>query len=267
MKKNIAVIGYGALAKTFLNLFEVHLRNFYNLKGIYADKIERQEEIRKDGYHAYSNISDLLQDKLDIVAEFASAEAIKEYGVGILNSGASLIVVSVGALRDSNLFENLKVAAENSNSEIYIASGAIGGFDLMRTFSLDSNMSLSIQTTKSPESLVGAPFLQGKNLSLDETEVIFDGNAKNAISGFPKNVNVAVAASIATVGLENTQVKIVSNPSAENNTHKISLENKIASASIEITSKKDPKNPKSSIITAWSVVSLLKNLCSKVKFF
>lgn len=267
MKNNIALIGYGALAKTFLNLFETHLKDFYNLKGIYVNKDNRREEIKKDGFKTYGNFSELLEDELDYVVEFASAEAVKEYGYEILQSGISLIIISVGALSDDKFFENLKMSAENNKSEIYIASGAIGGFDLMRTFSLDSNMTSVIRTIKSPESLVGAPYLEGKVLSLEKAETIFEGNAKDAIKGFPKNVNVAVATSIATTGLENTKATIVSDPKALNNTHTIFLENKIASATIEINSKKDPKNPKSSIITAWSVVSLLKNLCSKVKFF
>ena len=40
-----------------------------------------------------------------------------------------------------------------------------------------------------------------------------------------------------------------------------------AKAIIEISSKIDPKNPKSSVTAAWSVAALLKNLASPVQYF
>ena len=92
-------------------------------------------------------------------------------------------------------------------------------------------------------------------------------NAKKAIEGFPKNVNVAVASAIASVGTEDMQVEITSCPGEKNNIHRITTENNLGKAVIEITSKPDPENPRSSIITAWSIVALLENLAGYIQFF
>ena len=45
------------------------------------------------------------------------------------------------------------------------------------------------------------------------------------------------------------------------------MENEKAKAVVEITSKPDPKNPKSSVTAAWSVAALLKNLADPVQYF
>lgn len=267
MKKKIAVIGYGALSKVFLSLFKEHLADDYEINGILIKNEEKRREAEKNDYKTYKTLEELLLHNPDYVAEFASASAIKEYAVDILNKGVNLIIISVGALEDNSFYDKIQNSAKNSGAKIHIASGAIGGFDLMRTFSLDPNAIAKIQTSKSPESWAGAPYLENKNLSKTEKEIIFQDNAKKAIKGFPKNVNVAVATSIAVSGVENTQVELISNPKSKDNTHKIFLESKVAKATIEITAKKDLNNPKSSVITAWSVVALLKNINDVVMFF
>ena len=54
--------------------------------------------------------------------------------------------------------------------------------------------------------------------------MVFQGTAKEAISGFPKNVNVAVALSIAGIGVDRTVVKIVADPDATKTQHEIRVE-------------------------------------------
>ncbi|MCD7906357.1 MAG: DUF108 domain-containing protein, partial [Clostridium sp.] len=116
-------------------------------------------------------------------------------------------------------------------------------------------------------SLNGAPYLNGRVLSAEEQERIFEGTARDAISGFPKNVNVAVASALASVGVDQMQVTIDSCPGMEDNVHKIVVENDSVKAVVEISSKPDADNPKSSVMTAWSVVALLDNLASPFQFF
>ena len=85
--------------------------------------------------------------------------------------------------------------------------------------------------------------------------------------GFPKNVNVAVASALASVGVDRMQVTIDSCPGMEDNVHKIVVENHSVTAVVEIASRPDADNPKSSVMTAWSVVALLANLADPVQFF
>ena len=124
-----------------------------------------------------------------------------------------------------------------------------------------------ILNLKAPRSLNGASYLDGRELSETTEENVFEGNALEAIAGFPKNVNVAVSSGLASVGVENMCVKIRSIPGLEDNIHAITCQNDSVKAEITITSKPDLVNPKSSIVTAWSVVAMLRNLASPVEFF
>ena len=50
---------------------------------------------------------------------------------------------------------------------------------------------------------------------------VFEGSAREAIAGFPANVNVAVALSLAGVGPDRTRVEIWADPGVTRNTHTI----------------------------------------------
>ena len=147
-----------------------------------------------------------------------------------------------------------------------LVNGAIGGFDLMQIFALMGPSKVSIESTKAPRSLNGAPYLNGRELSETEEELVFCGGVQDAISGFPKNVNVAVATALASDNPE-TEVRIRSVPGRAENSHSITIEGEYMKAEIKVTSTPDPVNPKSSVSAAWSVVALLKNLASPVFFY
>lgn len=136
----------------------------------------------------------------------------------------------------------------------------------MQIFALMGDSKVSIESTKAPRSLNGAPYLAGRELSEQEEELVFCGNVKDAIGGFPKNVNVAVATSLASDNPD-TEVRIRSVPGRTENSHSITLEGAHMKAEIKVCSTPDPLNPKSSVSAAWSVVALLKNLASPVFFY
>ena len=103
-------------------------------------------------------------------------------------------------------------------------------------------------------------------MSETEEELVFCGGVQDAISGFPKNVNVAVATALASDN-PNTEVRIRSVPGRAENSYSITIEGEHMKAEIKVTSTPDPVNPKSSVSAAWSVVALLKNLASPVFFY
>ena len=59
----------------------------------------------------------------------------------ILESGAGMIVLSIGAFADHEFFGLVKAAAAGHKTRVYIASGAVGGFDVLRTISLQRQAS------------------------------------------------------------------------------------------------------------------------------
>ena len=263
MKKKIALIGYGALGKIFLNVFEEKLTECYELNGVYTLPAPEAAE----PYRFYGSLDELLEDRPDYVVEFAGVGAVRAYGERILRSGVSLIIASVGSLADDALFEGLAKAAAESGARLHLPSGAIGGFDLLRTIALAGTREVSIESRKAPASLNGAPYLEGRMLPEDQEELVFEGSAREAIAAFPKNVNVAVATAVAAADVDRTKVAVRSVPGMSRNTHTIRAVSDYTEVCLEISSIPDPANPKSSTTTAWSVAALLKNLASPVQFF
>lgn len=266
--KKAAIIGFGALGHILAQNWATYLGNSYELTGILEKYTEKAREVlSRFGYHYYESVEELLLDKPDYVIELAGIGAVREYGVKILEHGCNLIVTSVGALADDGLKQKMEITARRYSCRILVTSGAVGGFDVLQTIALMGNAHGRIDNFKAPVSLNGAPYLNGRLLSEVEEEVIFDGTAREAIQGFPQNVNVAIGSGLASVGLDEMQVTIQSKPGLRDNVHRIQVENDSVRATIEIASKPDPVNPKSSVMTAWSVIALLRNLEAAIQYF
>lgn len=262
--KTVAVIGAGALARIFCRETQRLLSDDYRIVAVMARHEEHANELADSlDADACTTLDDLLSGFPDIVVEFAGREAAKEYAQRVLEHGSDLVIASIGALADDAFRKNLEAAAKANHRKVYLPNGAIGALDLMQTFALMGNAEVVIGNTKAPKSLEGAPYLN----SADKKEVVFTGSVPDAINGFPKNVNVAVAAALASGTLTDARVQITSDPESTENIHHISLKNNLMRAELTVAGKPDPANPKSSTSTAWSVVALLKNLASPVQFF
>ena len=266
--KKLAIIGYGALSGLAIQGIRTHLAEDYAISGVWSRSVEKHtEELRAQNIPVYPSVEALLKGDADIVIEIASGQAVREYGRAVLEHGKDLIVTSVGALADTALREQLEFAGRENHRHLYLISGAVGGFDVLRALSLMGNTTTTITTEKAPRSLNGAPYLNGRLLSEETPEEVFSGSVSDAIAGFPKNVNVAVASALAADTLDSMQVHLHSIPGMTSNRHTIQAKNGMVSAKIEIESQPDPANPRSSTLTAWSIVALLQNLAATIQIW
>lgn len=214
-----------------------------------------------------TSLDDIIAAKPDFVIEASTVTSLKEIAPKLLMNGISIIALSVGALADTEFYNNVYNLAKENDATIHVPSGAAGGFDLMGAAMMcGGDVTASITTRKHPKSLVGAPILEGKTLPDDEIVEIFHGNARDAIAGFPQNVNVAVATGTATVGVENLICTVISDPAMTRNRHTIRLSGDFGDAKIEIEARPSPNNPKSSLLAAISVLTLLKRIDSPISF-
>lgn len=281
-RKTVAVLGCGALGSLVAEGVALDLQETWKLAGVYARTPEKAQALAgRFGCEAFTSAEAMLAARPDVVVEAAGGEAARQYAEAILRSGASLILLSGGVLADEAFALRLRGAAEQGGSVLHIASGAIGGFDLMRTLAFrerqlawrgqkalpGQELEARVDNFKAPSSLNGAPFLEGKELPADRRVEVFAGTAAEAIAGFPKNVNVAVAAASASAGMGRTRVTITSDSALVENTHRIHVQGFGVRADMEFASLPDPENPRSSTMTAWSVLALLDELASPVRYF
>ncbi len=106
--------------------------------------------------------------------------------------------------------------------------------------------SVKIVTRKPPAGLAGAPLLVERGISVDglkEPLRVFEGSAREAIAGFPANVNVAVALSLAGIGPDQTRVEIWADPGVTRNTHTIIVKSDSSDLTMTIENIPSEENP------------------------
>src|SRR5690606_16685192 len=140
----------------------------------------------------------------------AAPASLRELALPALKNSSSLVVLSIGALADADFYEKVKETAREHNTRVHLVSGSIGGFDVLRTVSLMGDSKASFATEKGPNSLKNTPIYEDSLQT--EKQIVFEGNASEAIGLFPTKVNVAVAASLASVGPTDMQVSVTSIP-------------------------------------------------------
>jgi len=122
-------------------------------------------------------------------------------------------------------------------------------------------------TRKPIRGLAGAPYIVENDIDIEEITrplKIFDGTAREAAKGFPANVNVAIALSLAGIGPDLTRIEIWADPSLTRNTHCIEVDSDSARFSMSIENIPS-ENPKTGLITALSVVAYLRKLRASVR--
>ena len=128
---------------------------------------------------------------------------------------------------------------------------------MLQTAALMGNAGAEFFNEKGPDALKGTPVYED-SLQAERKEV-FHGTAMEAISLFPTKVNVTVAASIASVGPEKMDVRIVSTPGFKGDTQRVEIKNRQVRAVVDVYSA-------TSEIAAWSVVRVLRNIVSPIVF-
>jgi aspartate dehydrogenase len=212
-------------------------------------------------------LQELVQE-CNVVVEAASQAAVREVAVAALSNSKSVMIMSVGALSDKQLLEQIRSLAKEHHCNIYVPSGAIGGLDAVKSASIKGIECVTITTRKPAKGLKGAPFVVKNNIDIERftrpTE-IFSGPAAIAIKEFPANVNVAASLSLVGIGFEKTIVKVVVDPTITRNIHEIQVKGDFGDFHAKIENVPSETNPRTSYLAALSAIATLKQVCEPLK--
>jgi aspartate dehydrogenase len=203
----------------------------------------------------------------DLVVEAASQRAVPAIARATLASGKNLMIMSVGALVDQDLYRSIKALAQEHGSKVYLPSGAISGLDGLKSASIGEIRKVTLTTTKPPAGLEGAPYVLEKKIdlkSLNEPTLIFEGTAAEAVKAFPANVNVAATLCLAAREGE-VKVRIIADPKIKVNRHEIVATGDFGEISTKVENVPSPKNPKTSYLAALSAIATLRSIVEPVK--
>jgi aspartate dehydrogenase len=260
-----AVVGLGAIGSVLVDKLRAGAVPGIDLVAVAArDLAKARSALDKiDPNLRIVSISD-LPDVADLAIECAPAAVLEPIARVMLEQGKKVMVLSVGALL---AHPELIELARSRGGQILVPTGALLGLDAVAAAAEGMIHTVRLKTTKPVKGLLGAPYLveNGIDLSaLTQPTRVFEGNAREAAKGFPANLNVAVALSLAGIGPDRTIVEIWADPAIDRNTHHIKVE--ADSASFEMTIRNVPSdNPKTGRITPLSAIAALRKLAAPLR--
>ncbi|HEY4202527.1 MAG TPA: aspartate dehydrogenase [Devosiaceae bacterium] len=204
----------------------------------------------------------------NLVVEAAGAVAAKQYAIPLLEAGCDVIIMSTGALADAEFVAELRRVAAACSRRVHLPSGSIAGIDGILSAMESGGVEIRVTTRKHPQALVGAPYFDQTGLDVTQlttATTVFEGNAREAVAGFPSNLNVALTLATAAGGFDHVKVRIVADPEAQFTTHQIEVAAKSGTITVELTNKPSESNPKSSWLAALSAIATIRRIASPLR--
>ena len=255
----VAIAGLGAIGRVLARRLHDGIPGLTLAGAAVRDRTKAQDWLDAQRIGCPLMTLDAMPEHADLAVECAPASAIESICRPMLEAGKAVMVLSAGALLAR---PHLMQLAQEKGGQIIVPTGALLGLDAVTAAAEGKITSVRMITRKPPNGLAGAPHLVKNNISvegLNEPKLVFTGNAREAAAGFPANVNVAAALSLAGIGPDQTTIEIWADPSVDRNCHSIGVD--AASARFSLTIENVPsENPKTGKITALSVLAALRKL-------
>lgn len=262
----VAIGGLGAIGMKVARTLDEGGIPGCRLVAVSAGDKDRARQ-RVADFNSPPDVTDLagLADKADIIVECVPARLFDEIARPALEAGRIFIPLSVGALLERMELVDL---AKRKGGRIHVPSGALLGLDAVAGAAAGEIRSVTMETRKPPRGLKGAPYVEQNDIDLDavtEPTVIFEGSAREAVKGFPANVNVAVALSLAGIGADRTTIRLYADPTVDRNTHTITVDADSTRFTMKIEGVPSPENPATGKLTPLSVIAALRNISGPLR--
>ncbi|MBL8806363.1 MAG: aspartate dehydrogenase [Rhodospirillales bacterium] len=261
----IAIVGLGAIGREVAKLLEAGRPRLVLAALSSRDPVKSAAIARDLNLRApVLGLAEAVQ-RCDVVVDCAVSASLKSVARAAFAAGRTLVTVNASALLGA---PELYAEAETADSRIVVASGALLAFDAVAAAAVGRIERVEMRNRKPPRALSGAPFVVENKIDLEAITAptrIFAGTARQAAAGFPANVNVAAALSLAGIGPDRTLVEIWADPTVERNIHEYEVVSDSVRFSVRTEGIPSPDNPKTSAIVPLSVVATLDRLAAPVR--
>lgn len=247
----VGLIGLGAIGQAVVQLLGQHAAEDIDVVAALVRDTSRR---RPAGSPAtVTTLDALLAEQPEVVVEVAGHGALQAHGPAVLRARRDLIMVSIGALAGPGLEEEMRAAARAGGSQAKVASGAIGGLDALAAAAL-GGLTRVTHTTRKPARTLLDPAAAAR---LTTAREIFRGTAREGALRFPESINVAAAVSLAGLGLDRTEVRVLADPAVDRNLHEVVAEGAFGIFRFAIQNIPSEANPRTGQLVAMSVVRAL----------
>lgn len=262
--KSVGIVGCGAIGRGLVKAVESG-----KLSVRIAGVTSRTEETARDFLSTFRNPPPYLSLReliaaADLIVEAAGGAVVPGLAEEVFAAGKDLMVISAGALLDH---PEIMEKSRRTGCRLYVPSGAIAGLDGIKSASVGEIQQVTMTTRKPPNGLEGAPYLVQRGISLaglTEEKEVFSGSAREACRGFPANVNVSAAVSLAGIGPDRTQIRILAVPGLPRNCHDIEIEGEFGRLHIHIENVPS-ENPKTGKLTVLSIIRSVQEVVDPVR--
>ncbi|MDH5750393.1 MAG: aspartate dehydrogenase [Rhodospirillales bacterium] len=261
----VGIAGFGTIGYVVAKALDKGIPGL-RLVAVSARDMARAET-RMEDFNSPAAVVSLadLANRADVVVECLPAAAFLDIAEPAIETGRIFVPLSCGMLLQ---YPHLAQRARETGARLIVPTGALLGLDAVHAAAKGTIHSVRMVTRKPPGGLAGAPYLQEKGISVENLHKplkVFAGSARDGAAGFPANVNVAAALSLAGIGADRTELEIWADPGQSRNKHTITVD--ADSARFEMTIENIPtdENPRTGKITALSVIATLEGLVSPLK--
>jgi aspartate dehydrogenase len=255
----VGVVGLGAIGRPVCQALDAGIQGLALVAATARDR-ERGERFLKtlSSPPTFMDLEGLVA-AADLVIEASTQEHLAEIAPKALAAGRDLVVLSCGGLLGRDDWVAL---ARARNCRILVPSAAIAGLDGVKGARLGTVTAVTMETRKPPRGLEGAPWIAQQKIdlgSITAETLIFEGSASEACRGFPANVNVVAALSLAGIGPERTRIRIYAVPGLTTNQHRIRVEGEFGRLAVEVENVPS-ENPRTGRLSYLSTIALLRDL-------
>ncbi|MFW3146052.1 MAG: aspartate dehydrogenase [Thermoplasmatota archaeon] len=264
----VGIIGCGFIGTTISGALDQMERiETLNLLDIdYERSIDLSSKLEKGFVFKIDDYQDFLEAS-DLIVEAASQKVVVEMIPEAVRRGRDVMILSVGALVDDELWEAIRKEAAVKGSKVFIPSGAVSGIDGIFSASKADIECITLTVRKPPAGLSLPPSMHERSAELKSMKgalTLFDGSAREAVREFPKNVNVAATVALAGIGFDRTRVVIIADPSVQRNRQTIEVRGRFGEMKIEMMNQPSTTNPRTSYLAPLSAVAMIEKLISGV---
>ena len=262
---NVLLIGHGAIAREVLKHLAPDQPAVVRSVLVRPARLEEARAALPQSIEVVADLDD-LKAVPRLAAECAGHAAVVQYGEDILRRGIDLIVISIGALADRELYQRLAAAAAAGGAKLLLPAGAVAGADALAAARVGGLERVTYTSRKPPKAWKGTPAEDACDLDkLTEERLLYRGAADEAARLYPQNANVAATIALAGSGFDETEVRLIADPDAAGNVHQVHVEGAFGEFDIEVRGRPLPDNPKTSTLAAHSVVRAIRNRAEAIE--
>ncbi|NKB39200.1 MAG: aspartate dehydrogenase [Gammaproteobacteria bacterium] len=264
----VGIIGFGGMGRVVCRVLleQGHDANI-EIAGVIvsAEDYKEAEKYNTMNIPLLDSFEDLMRQKPDVIAECAGHDAVRQYGHEVLSAGISLLVISIGALAEESLYEQLRETAKLNDASVYLPAGAVGGIDALTAARLAGLQKVTYRGRKPALAWRGTPAEETLDLTgLYKAECFYSGSARDAALAFPRNSNVAATVALAGLGFDETRVELLADPDISENMHELEVEAISGNFQVSLSGIPLDDSPKTSALAAYSVAKCLLDMNTAV---